>query len=119
VSELIKAFRRSRYPYLSGKLWEEWKTSIWVIPLTGLHKLIILHCDGLKFISKYIVINEYTYILVFFIKLSIYCMVVILIRAILPRLRFDKLIEICWYYLLPICLVCLFVLAVIIVVYFT
>jgi hypothetical protein len=23
VSELIKAFRRSRYPYLSGKLWEE------------------------------------------------------------------------------------------------
>ena len=36
-------------------------------------------------------------------KTCIFCFLFVLIRATLPRLRYDQLIDLCWIYLLPIC----------------
>jgi NADH-ubiquinone oxidoreductase chain 1 len=35
------------------------------------------------------------------IKTCIFCFLFVLVRATLPRLRYDQLINLCWLYLLP------------------
>lgn len=37
------------------------------------------------------------------IKTCLFCFLFVLVRATLPRLRYDQLIDLCWLYFLPIC----------------
>nr|YP_008080572.1 NADH dehydrogenase subunit 1 [Flammulina velutipes]AEF33897.1 NADH dehydrogenase subunit 1 [Flammulina velutipes]AEO19625.1 NADH dehydrogenase subunit 1 [Flammulina velutipes]AEO19657.1 NADH dehydrogenase subunit 1 [Flammulina velutipes]AEO19688.1 NADH dehydrogenase subunit 1 [Flammulina velutipes] len=37
------------------------------------------------------------------LKTCIFCFLFVLVRATLPRLRYDQLIDLCWLYLLPLC----------------
>lgn len=61
--------------------------------------------------------NYYLYIIVLIIKVLIYCFIVVLVRAALPRYRYDQLINLCWNKLLPICLIYLLILAVYIIIF--
>jgi NADH:ubiquinone oxidoreductase subunit H len=49
---------------------------------------------------------------IFFIKILLYLMILILIRAHLPRYRFDQLIDLCWKTYLPLLLLIYFIFAV-------
>ena len=37
------------------------------------------------------------------LKTCLFCFLFVLVRATLPRLRYDQLIDLCWLYLLPVC----------------